>query len=142
MADNIGRKFRLIDTYINAYLNSDENPVTNLNPTHLQILTYVNRHENVIQKDLEEDTKLKKSSITGSLDALEKKGLIKRVQGKDDRRKNYIVLTKKAYRYQDEIVKKFARLDEIVAKGISEKELRQLEKTMDKIIENLKEYVE
>lgn len=142
MADNIGRKFRQIDTYINTYLNSDENSVTNLNPTHLQILRYVNRHENVIQKDLEEDTKLKKSSITGSLDALEKKGLIKRVQGKDDRRKNYIVLTKKAYRYQDEIVKKFARLDEIVAKGISEKELRQLEKTMDKIIENLKEYVE
>ena len=52
-------------------------PSEHLNHTQIQILVYLIKHKNeeVCQKDLQNETHLKKASITGALDSLEDKAV-------------------------------------------------------------------
>ena len=97
------------------------------------------RHSNVevCQKDLEIETRLKKASITGTLDSLEEKGIIIRVQSEDDKRKNIIVLSQETLDAKDRITKRIKELDEIVRIGISDEELDVFFNVITKMKSNL-----
>lgn len=72
--------------------------------------------EEVIQKDMAEMIGKNKSTILRLIDSLETKGLVRRVTDTKDRRKNYLMVTKKG----EEIIKQY----EHILKSIIE-ELKQ-----------------
>ncbi|MBO7676222.1 MAG: winged helix-turn-helix transcriptional regulator [Erysipelotrichaceae bacterium] len=138
MRRNIGKKMRKLAYLVNVYLEENDTTRRGLNSTQLQILNYLMCHDNVIQKDLETETQLKKSSITGSIDSLVDKDLVTRVKGEDDRRKNYIVLTKQAIDDRKLLEDKLAKLDDQIVEGIDKSDLETFVAVLDRMILNLK----
>lgn len=112
-----------------------------LNRTQIQILTYLIRHEDeeICQKDLENETGLKKASITGALDSLEDKQAIVRLESNIDRRRNVIVLADRAIRYRNELEKVYEDINKNIARGISDEELSIFLQVIEKIKKNIEE---
>ena len=137
MRSNIGKKMRQLTHQINRYLEENDTSRRGLNTTQLQILNYLMNNDDVIQKDLEIETQLKKSSITGSIDSLVEKGLVKRLKGGSDKRKNYVVLTEEALEGRKLLEDKLASLDEKIIEGIEKKDLETFIDVLGKMIDNL-----
>ena len=124
---------------IKNYLNKDVLPNRFFNMTQYHIIGYLLKHEgeDVCQKDLEEETGLKKASITGALDALTEKDIVARVQSKDDRRKNYIVLTEKANDFRKKLEERENSFSELITKDISDEEKEIFFTVLQKIRSNV-----
>lgn len=129
------------DLHINVKANIDKghDPKKILNFTQFQIVKYLIDHEDekVCQKDLEIETKLNKASITGALDSLEDKNIIKRIQSKSDKRKNYIVVTEKVENFRKDFEKRIEDVDKKLIKDISKEDLDTFLKVIEKMNMNL-----
>jgi MarR family transcriptional regulator, transcriptional regulator for hemolysin len=81
------------------------------------------KKEKVIQKDMADLIGKDKSTILRLIDSLETKELVRRVAGTKDRRKNYLMVTKKG----EELIKQyeniFSAMFEELQKGLNESEL-------------------
>jgi len=137
MEQNVVKAMKKLNHLSREYINKNLDPAKILNSTQLQIVNYLIKHEEVIQKDLEIETQLKKSSITGCIDSLEKRGIVQRVQSKDDKRKNYIVLTPFALEKKEMLEERVKKLDAIVRKDIEEDELKTFVNVLNKMLDNL-----
>ena len=137
MEQNVVKAMKKLNHLSREYINKNLDPAKVLNSTQLQIVNYLIKHEEVIQKDLEIETQLKKSSITGCIDSLEKRGIVQRVQSKDDKRKNYIVLTPFALEKKEMLEERVKKLDAIVRKDIEEDELKTFVNVLNKMLDNL-----
>lgn len=84
-------------------------------------------------------TDLAKTTLKSMIDRLESANYVKRVEDVHDRRKVMIVLTEasKAMKEKYELVSD--KMNEIFYKGFSEKEIIDLEKYIERILENLLE---
>lgn len=111
------------------------------NFSQIQIIYYLvsNKDKVIYQKDIVDALKLKKSSITEHLDYLESVGLIERKQDPVDKRKNSIVLSDEALKKENEIEDIIRSINEKAIKGLSLEEIEQLEKTVKKMEDNLKQ---
>lgn len=78
-----------------------------------------------------------KNSITKLIDALERKGYVRREKAEDDRRANFIVTTQKAMDLRDHAKEKGIEALEIILDGISDDERRMLVSTLVKITDNI-----
>ena len=139
MYKSIVRELGYLTRDINDYINNGNDLLSYFNMTQLKIINYILMHENenVCQKDLELETNLKKASITGCLDSLAERDLIKRVQAADDKRKNYIVLTDKATAYKNEFYQREVDLNNWIEENISKEELETFFEVIRKIKENI-----
>ena len=139
MYKSIVRELGYLTRDINDYINNGNDLLSYFNMTQLKIINYILMHENenVCQKDLELETNLKKASITGCLDSLAERDLIKRVQAADDKRKNYIVLTDKATAYKNEFYQREVDLNNWIVENISKEELETFFEVIRKIKENI-----
>ena len=139
MYKSIVRELGYLNRDINNYINNGNDLLSYFNMTQLKIMNYILMHENenVCQKDLELETNLKKASITGCLDSLAERDLIKRVQAADDKRKNYIVLTDKATAYKNEFYQREVDLNNWITENISKEELETFFEVIRKIKENI-----
>lgn len=111
------------------------------NFSQIQIIYYLvsNKDKVIYQKDIVDALKLKKSSITEHLDYLESVGLIERKQDPVDKRKNSVVLSDEALKKENEIEDIIRSINEKAIKGLSLEEIEQLEKTVKKMEDNLKQ---
>ncbi|MCM1268528.1 MAG: MarR family transcriptional regulator [Bacteroidales bacterium] len=89
--------------------------------------------------EIAEKTGLAKNTLTVMLDRMEKNGLVSRKQSADDRRKTLICLTGKAYRLEKDYDRVSQQMNELFFQNLSEKEIRELEKYLDIILENLQQ---
>ncbi|MDO4940864.1 MAG: MarR family transcriptional regulator [Erysipelotrichaceae bacterium] len=123
---------------IKEHINNDYPP---LNPTQLHILSYLinNEDQDICQKQIEEEMHIKKASVTGSLDSLEEKGLIRRVYSEDDKRKKYIKITQLAKNQRNEIGAMLDNLEKRLINGIGKKELERFLETLNKMKKNLED---
>ena len=139
MYKSIVRELGYLTRDINDYINNGNDLLSYFNMTQLKIINYILMHENenVCQKDLELETNLKKASITGCLDSLAERDLIKRVQADDDKRKNYIVLTDKATAYKNEFYQREIDLNNWIVENISKEDLDTFFEVIRKIKENI-----
>ena len=117
------------------------NPMDYINMTQLGIMHYLldNEGRNICQKDIEIQMQLKKASITGALDALERKHAIKRIVDPDDKRKNIIVIDEQAIKYREKLSTYLKNVEKEIIKDIDEKDLDIFFEVMGKMIENTKE---
>lgn len=110
-----------------------------LTPMQIWIIEYlyVNQDRNVFQRDLEADFNVRRSTISGILQNLEKKGLILRESVDEDARLKKITLTEDAITIHEEVLQKIASLEEKMTEGIVEEEWMVFYKVLKKIKENL-----
>ena len=103
------------------------------------IIGYIIRNEgkDVYQKDLEIVFKLRRSTISGVLQTLEKKNLIKRIDSSSDARVKKIILTEEAVKMYKGADFHLKRLEEKITSNIKEEDLRIFCKVMERMQQNI-----
>ena len=80
-------------------------------------------HTDVYQKDIEEEFRIRKSTVTGILKLLEKNGFIRRESVPQDARLKRIVPTARAESLRPQILEQLGRTEALLMEGIPEEEL-------------------
>lgn len=111
----------------------------NLTGMQLFILEYLYQHQEqeVFQRDLEAEFHVRRSTVTGILKGMEKKGLIQRLAVEHDARLKRIVLTPQAKNLHQEVEIAMARLEKIVLRGLTETEISSFLEILEKMKANL-----
>jgi len=89
--------------------------------------------EEVIQKDIAETMGKDKSAILRQIDCLEEKGLVRRVAALEDRRKNYVMVTKLGRRVIDHYLGLVYQIMEELQEGLTPEELEVFTKVVTTI---------
>lgn len=111
----------------------------NLTGMQLFILEYLYQQQDVFQRDLEAEFHVRRSTVTGILKGMEKKGLIQRLSVEEDARLKRIVLTSQAKSLHREVEMAVARMEEIALRGLSEAEIEVFLEILEKMKANLQE---
>ncbi len=111
-----------------------------LTHTQARILRFLftNQDKIIYQSDIEKEVSVRRSTISGILDTMEKNNLIIRKASIDDARKKEIALTINSLNKHKEIEKKIAKFEDTLLKGITKEEKESFFKIIDKLKENLK----
>lgn len=94
------------------------------------------KEEDVIQKDMAELMGKDKSAILRLIDSLEEKELVRRVTDKNDRRKNYLMVTKTGERVIKQYMKIVREMMEELQQGLTESDLETFRKVVNQIKNN------
>lgn len=109
--------------------------------TQMQIMGYIisNPKKEIYQKDLENILNLRRATVSGVLQTMEKSNLIERVMDDTDTRTKKIKLSKKAndifLKHKDEMEK----LEENITSNISKEDLETFNRVINTMKKNLKE---
>lgn len=113
-------------------------------PTGIQswVLRYINKNndKDIFQGNIEKHFSIRRSTATTMLQTMEKKGLITREPVEHDARLKKICLTKKAIDINKTITLEIIRINEILTKDLTEKQLDAFYSTIDKIHSNINEH--
>lgn len=133
---------RLLQNSIIRNICSDmkEHHITSL-PTLIQaeIIGYLINHskEDIYQKDLESVFKLRRSTISGVLQTLERRGMITRVDSKNDGRVKKIILTEEAKSQHQTANEYLEKLENKITANILKEELQIFYKVVEQMKQNL-----
>lgn len=115
-----------------------------LTPAQSMMLEYLftQKEEEYCLTDICMETQLSKATVSIMLKALRKKGYVNVKADSEDDRKKKIALTQKAYETREAVEESLKRRSECIHRDISEQELRELEKTLNKMVLNLKQTID
>ena len=138
---HIGYEVRILNQVIRRLVNSYQSKVdekAGINRMQGWIIGYLYRHseEDVFQKDLEAEFQMARSTASGILQAMEKKGLITREAIPRDARLKRLVLTEKGMEFQMEIMENFDRIQNVLKSDIPQEKLECFMEVLDIIREN------
>lgn len=110
-----------------------------ISPTQVKIIEYLcrSKDETVYQKDIEKTLNLKRSTVSGILDTMEKNNLISRKSVKEDLRLKEIVLTDYALDKLNLIKRKIKEINNALGKNISEDDLKVFYRVTKQIKQNI-----
>ena len=97
---------------------------------------YEHRVEDVFQRDLEQHFAIGRSTITSTIQLMEKKGYICRESVAQDARLKKVLLTEKGIRTHEEMTRIVEQVDNNILSGISKEELSVFFRVIRKIQEN------
>ena len=100
---------------------------------------YDNRENQIFQRDFEERFSIRRSTASNILKAMEQNGFIQRVSVQNDARLKQIILTDKAIKIHEEIMRDIERREALLRKGFTEAEIEQFLSMIDRLIENLED---
>jgi len=120
---------------------------TNVTPpsaSQMLIVDYMLDHKDseIYQKDLENILGLRRATVSGVLKTMEKHNLIKREISSNDVRCKKVMLTNTAIKHFESGKKKFLELRDILFDNLSEKELKEFSKIINKMNSNIILYEE
>lgn len=109
--------------------------------TQMEIIDYILQNENkdVFQRELEQVLKLRRATVSGVLQTMEKNNLIIRVQSNEDSRAKKIILNEETRKIFLKNRKKMEELEKIIVQGICDSELKNFVNTLEKMKKNLAE---
>ena len=142
--DRLLFQLKSLEKSIIRYLITEDNsnfkkmmPITT--PTQMQIMEIILKTlEDVYQKDLEEKLNLRRATVSGVLQTMEKNNLITRVCVSSDARAKKIILNKKAKEIFLSNQQKLVDLEKIITKDISSSDLQLFSKIIKTMKENIK----
>jgi len=102
------------------------------------ILQYLNDYPELSQKEIAELVFKDNASLTRMIDSMVNKKILKRSMHEDDRRRYKINITSKGKDILDKLAPVIIDNRKKALANVSEQELDQLEKTLNKILANLK----
>ncbi len=108
-------------------------------PTQMQIIDYLVKHsdEDVYQRDLEQVFSLKRATISGVLQTMEKNGLISREMANKDARMKKILLNEQTKEIFLQGNAKLTEVENILLKNISSQDVKTLEKVLKQMKQNI-----
>ena len=115
------------------------NDLASLTPTQMQIVEYILNHNNeeIYQKDLENVLNLRRATVSGVLQTMEKNKLIDRIIDNDDSRTKKIILNIKAKEIFNKNIKRLEELEKIATQNIPQDELEIFSKVIEKMKNNI-----
>lgn len=136
----ISFEIKMLDNMIDRKICKSVEKIS-LTHTQARILRFLftNQDKTIYQKTIEKEVGVRRSTISGILDTMEKNNLIIRKSSIDDARKKEIALTINSLNKHKEIEKKIADFESVLLKGITDEEKEAFFKTIDKLKENLKQ---
>lgn len=112
----------------------EEFSITGLSPTHAFLISIVNEHHGIGQKEIGEVLHMTPSTITRFIDKLENKGLVNR---QNDGKNTAIYLTEKGILLQIDINKAWQNLHNRYSELLSEEEKKDLTMIINRVIAKL-----
>lgn len=103
---------------------------------------YENRNKDVFQKDIEKNFSICRSSVTGIIQIMEKKGYISREFVAHDARLKKVMLTEKGIRSHQKIEELISWQNEQLTQGIDEEELQIFLKVAEQLRINAEKNIE
>ncbi|MCR5795382.1 MAG: MarR family transcriptional regulator [Solobacterium sp.] len=103
---------------------------------------YVNRDRDVYQRDLESFFDVRRSTLTGILQGLEKNGYLERVSVESDARLKKLVLTEKALQLEAKICENTDHNESVFLNGFREEEKEFLFAALERIRMNIRKETE
>ena len=115
------------------------NPPT---PTQMQIMEYLlkNQNKEVYQKDLESVLGLRRATVSGVLQTMEKNNLIRRITYNNDARVKRVIIHERTQEFFKEHKKVFLNIERVVTKDISDEELSMFLSIINKMKNNIEGY--
>lgn len=117
-------------------LNDGEEGVTGLQGW---VIGYIksNADRAVYQRDIERDFNIRRATVTGVLQLMERNGLIERKPVEHDARLKKITLTPKAYMLHERIIERFKEFERKLHSGLNEEEVASFFSIAEKLKKNL-----
>lgn len=143
----IGYEIRVLNNTIRNSINSIKlNKAIESNPhttrLHAWVIGFVFHSKNpVYQKDIETEFQIKRSTASTLLASMEKNGLITRRSVDHDARLKQVILTDKARKMHETFLVTARKVEENLARGLSDEELRNFFSTLDKISDNARSMI-
>lgn len=143
----IGYEIRVLNNTIRNSINSMKlNKDIKSNPhttrLHAWVIGFVFHSKNpVYQKDIETEFQIKRSTASTLLASMEKNGLITRRSVDHDARLKQVILTDKARKMHETFLVTAKKVEENLARGLSDEELRNFFSTLDKISDNARSMI-
>mgnify|MGYP005758729463 CR=1 FL=1 len=143
----IGYEIRVLNNTIRNSINSMKlNKAIESNPhttrLHAWVIGFVFHSKNpVYQKDIETEFQIKRSTASTLLASMEKNGLITRRSVDHDARLKQVILTDKARKMHETFLVTARKVEENLARGLSDEELRNFFSTLDKISDNARNMI-
>ena len=107
--------------------------------SQLRVIAYISRHNDcpVYQKELEDQFGIRRSSVTGILQNMEKSGLLVRSGSKEDARVKIVSLTEKGVELDEKLKSYIQSLESEMMKDFTEAEKELLRNFLLRMLENL-----
>ena len=143
----IGYEIRVLNNTIRNSINSIKlNKAIESNPhttrLHAWVIGFVFHSKNhVYQKDIETEFQIKRSTASTLLASMEKNGLITRRSVDHDAQLKQVILTDKARKMHETFLVTAKKVEENLARGLSDEELRNFFSTLDKISDNARSMI-
>ena len=138
----VGREIKIVSNLIKRSISKTPvfSNLQDMTGTHGWIIKYLyeNQDRDVFQRDLETEFSVRRSTITGIIQLMEKNGLIVRQSVETDARLKKLVLTEKAVNLHHMVEETIAEVELKLGEGITQEELTVFYRVMDKIRNNLK----
>lgn len=106
-----------------------------------RILKELREHGIMNQKELADACLMDVTTMSRTLDRMEKDGLLKRENNPASRRSWNVLLTDCGHEKADKVIKIFNKVDDVIFKGFSEEEIKMLSSMTDKVENNLWEAI-
>lgn len=135
----IGCQLRQLNTALILY-GKESMEGLGVTPAQGMLLDYLllKKQEEYYMTDICTELNLAKATVSVMVKGLRNYGYLNITADPEDERKRKIVLSKKAFQVQEELEKRLEDSGERMFRGITEEEWKNLEKTLDKMIINLK----
>ncbi|MCI3922858.1 MarR family transcriptional regulator [Paenibacillus sp. TRM 82003] len=96
-----------------------------------------NANREVFQRDIEKDFNIRRATVTGVLQLMERNGLIVRESVEHDARLKKLTLTPKALELHERNVQRFMEFEAKLSRGLSEEEIESFYAITEKLKKNL-----
>lgn len=137
----LGRLMREIFRVFKKHINEQIDEEIKITAEQFHLLHAINlKEDDVIQKDMAEIMGKDKSAILRLIDSLEEKKLVRRVVDKNDRRKNYLMVTKTGERVIIKYREIASELMENITKGLSESDIDHFRRVLNQIKSNAEKF--
>ncbi len=137
----IGFVIRCLDHVLRRNLEADvkADEIDEITLMHGWIIRYLyeNRENDIFQKDIEKNFAIGRSSVTGIIQIMEKKGFIRRESVAHDARLKKVTLTEKGIKSHRRIEELITLQNEKMARGIEEEDLQVFLRVAEQIRANL-----
>ena len=138
MKRKVAFEIKKLDNLIDRKIcqNIKKEKVINISHVQARVLRYlfVNKDKIIYQSDIEKEMDLRRSTISGILKTMEKNGLIKREDSKNDTRKKEVSLTDLSTQKHKEMKEKINKFEKEMLKGISLEEEKVFFRVIDKLL--------
>lgn len=106
--------------------------------SYRHIMKPLMENESLTQLELVKITNLKAPTISITLRNMERDGIVRREKNDNDRRETHVYITDKGKKMYAKVLTALDKAEKTMLKGLSEKELKAMRTTLEKMSANLK----